>query len=369
MKQLFSILMIVAMTGMISVFYGCEGEQGPAGPAGADGQDGKDAAANCMDCHNETTDLKAKIVQYQTSKHYTGGAYVRGSSASCAPCHATEGFRQVVAGEEVTGHDAPTPVGCRTCHAIHSTYTTDDFAVITTDPVTLVGDFTDGEVFDKGKGNLCVNCHQSRTRNYGLIVDSDDETEINSSHYGPHYGTPGNVLYGVGLYEVSGSMAYPAPASGHYAMIADACVTCHMVGTAHTFEPNEDACESCHGGDFDWSTQHDEIEGLFNELADLLVAEGLLEEVKKLLQKGYSKELKSMQSIGYRHMVEYIQGSLSWEDAVSTLKRDTRRYAKRQYTWFNSERDIKWFHPLQQEEILKEISTFLRESKPKTCLT
>jgi tRNA dimethylallyltransferase len=97
-----------------------------------------------------------------------------------------------------------------------------------------------------------------------------------------------------------------------------------------------------------------------NTRVDEMVSSGLLDEVKDLLQKGYSPELKSMQSIGYRHMTEYLQSNLSWDDAVRILKRDTRRYAKRQLTWFTSVHGIKWFYPSQKEKISKEIRTFLR---------
>ena len=82
--------------------------------------------------------------------------------------------------------------------------------------------------------------------------------------------------------------------------------------------------------------------GFFTERLPLLVlvAAGLLAEVKSLLEMGYSPRLKSMQSIGYRHMVAYLEGRLSWEEALQTFKRDTRRYAKRQLTWFKSDPQI-----------------------------
>ncbi len=96
-----------------------------------------------------------------------------------------------------------------------------------------------------------------------------------------------------------------------------------------------------------------------NERTGLMLAEGLLEEVKKLLTMGYSPELNAMRAIGYRHMVKYIQGEWSWEKAVELLARDTRRYAKRQYTWFRRDQDITWFGPEDEDAIRNFINRWL----------
>lgn len=80
-----------------------------------------------------------------------------------------------------------------------------------------------------------------------------------------------------------------------------------------------------------------------NYRVDKMVSEGLIEEVKSLLNKGYSRELVSMQGIGYKEIVEYLDGNLSLEDAINLLKRNTRRFAKRQYTWFLKDENVKWF--------------------------
>ncbi len=72
---------------------------------------------------------------------------------------------------------------------------------------------------------------------------------------------------------------------------------------------------------------------------------GFLEEVKFLLDKGYSHHLKPLQSLGYRHMILFLKGEVSFDEAVSQLRRDTRRYAKRQITWFRADPEIRWYHP------------------------
>ena len=92
---------------------------------------------------------------------------------------------------------------------------------------------------------------------------------------------------------------------------------------------------------------------------ELMIEAGLVEEVKKLLAMGYSAELKSMQSIGYRHVVEFLEEKLPWDECVRTLKRDTRRFAKRQFTWFGADRDIIWQAPADVKDIISLVGKFL----------
>ena len=76
-----------------------------------------------------------------------------------------------------------------------------------------------------------------------------------------------------------------------------------------------------------------------------MMATGLLNEVRGLLNRGYGPHLRSMQALGYRHMIEHLQDGVEIEKVVRTMKRDTRRYAKRQMTWFRRDQEINWFHP------------------------
>lgn len=96
-----------------------------------------------------------------------------------------------------------------------------------------------------------------------------------------------------------------------------------------------------------------------NSRVDAMIDAGLVDEVKGLLGKGYSESLKPMQSIGYRHAVDYIKGRLTWDEALSTLKRDTRRYAKRQMTWFKADSRIAWIKPEQLKDSIRLIKKFL----------
>jgi len=96
-----------------------------------------------------------------------------------------------------------------------------------------------------------------------------------------------------------------------------------------------------------------------NRRVDIMMTQGLLDEVKGLVNQGYSLELKSMQSIGYRHMGMYLKGEVNLEEAVRLLKRDTRRYAKRQFTWFNKEKDLIWINADDTEKAIEMAKDFL----------
>ncbi len=102
-----------------------------------------------------------------------------------------------------------------------------------------------------------------------------------------------------------------------------------------------------------------------NYRAQKMMDSGFLEEVKGLLDMGYGPELKSMQSLGYRHLIEYINGAWDLETTQSLLARDTRRYAKRQYTWFGKDKSIVWVEPERKKDILSHIQEFLSTNKPK----
>ncbi len=75
---------------------------------------------------------------------------------------------------------------------------------------------------------------------------------------------------------------------------------------------------------------------------DLMLEEGLVQEVQHLLDLGYTRQMTSMQGLGYKEIAAYLEGEMSYEAAVSLLKRDTRRFAKRQLSWFRHMKDIQW---------------------------
>jgi tRNA dimethylallyltransferase len=96
-----------------------------------------------------------------------------------------------------------------------------------------------------------------------------------------------------------------------------------------------------------------------NKRVDLMLASGLLEEVKWLLDQGYPATLKSMQSIGYRHIADYLLGRTPWDETIRLFKRDTRRYAKRQLTWFRTDPGMLWVQPGEINVMRERIDSFL----------
>jgi len=102
------------------------------------------------------------------------------------------------------------------------------------------------------------------------------------------------------------------------------------------------------------SVDRKELYGRIEARVDRMLAEGLPAEVRGLLAQGFGRSLKAMRSIGYKEVAAYLSGELSLEEAAQLMKRDTRRYAKRQLTWFNADRDILWFeYPGKFDTILQ----------------
>lgn len=99
-----------------------------------------------------------------------------------------------------------------------------------------------------------------------------------------------------------------------------------------------------------------------NERVDNMINDGLIDEVKGLLNKGYNKNLVSMQGIGYKEIVDYLEGHIELEESINILKRNTRRFAKRQFTWFLNDENVKWFNISTVKEIdksVQEIYTYI----------
>jgi hypothetical protein len=284
-RSLFIYLILLGLALILAACAGPAGEAGEPGPPGPPGPQGPQGPAgepptaaelSCTGCHNETTLITAKETAWLESKHGSGEAYVRGTSNSCAGCHSGNGFTAMVADgkhpdEVEVGQAEPTRQECRTCHQIHTTYTPDDWALTTTDPVAY---FTaEGTTFDGGMGNLCAHCHQP-LNSYPEAVDG--VIEITSTHWGPHHGPQSAMLLGVaGAGDVEGK-----PGT-HYTMVEDTCVGCHLgEGGRHDFEPNIAVCQECHADaeDFDINGTQTEVQAMLDELEEALLAKGWLDE-------------------------------------------------------------------------------------------
>ena len=104
---------------------------------------------------------------------------------------------------------------------------------------------------------------------------------------------------------------------------------------------------------------------------DQMVEEGLLEEVSALKDKGYTKDMVSMQGLGYKEILDYLNGECTFEEAIYILKRDTRHFAKRQLTWFRREKDVIWVNKNEfkhdEEQILSSMLDTIRERTNIKC--
>ena len=100
---------------------------------------------------------------------------------------------------------------------------------------------------------------------------------------------------------------------------------------------------------------------------DKMVSEGLVEEVRKLKDMGLDMSYISMQGLGYKEILNYLNGDITFDDAIYILKRDTRHFAKRQLTWFKRERDVIWLNKNEfdhdEDKIMEHMQSILRDKK------
>jgi len=95
---------------------------------------------------------------------------------------------------------------------------------------------------------------------------------------------------------------------------------------------------------------------------DRMMAQGLLDEVKALKDRGYDRKLPAMQAIGYAQLLSYLDGEIPLEDAVESIKRATRQFAKRQLTWFRRDERIRWFDCEEYETAYLKIERYVKET-------
>lgn len=126
--------------------------------------------------------------------------------------------------------------------------------------------------------------------------------------------------------------------------------------------------------EFCYFVLNDERKNLYDRIElriDQMMEEGLIAEVEALKAKGYTRDMVSMQGLGYKEILDYLNGVCSLEEAIYILKRDTRHFAKRQLTWFRRERDVIWIdkQALQYDEeiILEKMLEHIRERMNVTC--
>ncbi len=122
--------------------------------------------------------------------------------------------------------------------------------------------------------------------------------------------------------------------------------------------------------EFAYFVLQDERKHLYDRIEkriDGMLDDGLLEEVEKLRNEGCTKEMVSMQGLGYKEILDYLDGNCTLEEAIYILKRDTRHFAKRQITWFKRERDVCWIEKnafdYDEEKILQEMLRILKDKE------
>lgn len=110
----------------------------------------------------------------------------------------------------------------------------------------------------------------------------------------------------------------------------------------------------------------DDRENLYKRIdlrVDIMLKNGLLDEVKKLKEMGYHRDMVSMQGLGYKEILDYLDGKITLEEAIYILKRETRHFAKRQLTWFRREKDVIWMDKSQynynESAVLEEMCNIL----------
>lgn len=105
--------------------------------------------------------------------------------------------------------------------------------------------------------------------------------------------------------------------------------------------------------------ERDALYERINRRVDVMMESGLLEEVKSLLPY---KNLNALNTVGYSELFDYLEGNGTQEEAVDKIKQNSRRFAKRQLTWFRRQHDIKWFVPGQTEKVIKYINQSVLQS-------
>jgi hypothetical protein len=326
--MLTALAVAVAMTALV----GCVAQDGKDGADGATGPTGLAGTAQCAACHNDSTTMLAKILQYQNSTHYTGLTFAR-SDATCARCHTNEGFIQhITTGIDTfkvagvaSGVPNPTPQNCRTCHNVHTNFDSTDFDLRLEGQVQIR---VSGESFNFGKSAACATCHQPRPSTPLPTVSVTDSVNFANNRWGPHYGAQAGILKGAGGYELSGALPYTN--SEHAIAAENGCVDCHMSrpfgasagghsmqlshGTNNT--PLLTGCYTCHDvtepaatrlTNFNFRGVKDSTNALMDTLKTLLIARNVMDTLA--LSKFPTKQPAHYAGAFWNYKLVYADGS------------------------------------------------------------
>ncbi|MCK6650234.1 MAG: tRNA (adenosine(37)-N6)-dimethylallyltransferase MiaA [Bacteroidia bacterium] len=106
------------------------------------------------------------------------------------------------------------------------------------------------------------------------------------------------------------------------------------------------------------NTDREELYERINQRVDIMMQQGLLEEVKKLI---HFKNKNALQTVGYKELFDHLEGEISLNEAIELIKQHTRNFAKRQLTWFRRDEQIRWFEPKQLDDIISYVETKIKE--------
>ncbi len=117
------------------------------------------------------------------------------------------------------------------------------------------------------------------------------------------------------------------------------------------------------------TTDRDVLYGRIDRRVDQMIEQGLVAEVRKLAAMGCTRQMVSMQGLGYKEILAYLEGGCPLEEAIRIIKRDTRHFAKRQITWFKRERDVRWLNlPDFDNDRAKILEQILRDMREKQMI-
>ena len=138
--------------------------------------------------------------------------------------------------------------------------------------------------------------------------------------------------------------------------VVHALEICLMTGQTYTsFRKNERKERPFRIVKIGLNRPREELYERINSRVDQMMADGLLEEARRLYPR---RELNALNTVGYKEMFAYFDGTWSLDEAVERLKGNTRRYARKQLTWFKKDPDVAWFAPNETEKIINHISMF-----------
>ena len=142
----------------------------------------------------------------------------------------------------------------------------------------------------------------------------------------------------------------------NYRRVIHALEICHQTGKTYTsFRTRTKKTRPFHVVKIGLNRKREELYNRINARVDQMIANGLLEEAKALYDK---RHLNALNTVGYKEIFNYISGLWTMDEAIERMKGNTRRYARKQLTWFKRDPEIRWFHPDDKETILKYIAQY-----------